>query len=89
MGRPEWDLVTVEVHCRRFAHDPDEYENFCRDYGFDVREWSGYPWLRDLRELRMITTNSCKTTPGSPGAREVLRRIEGLRTGTPLTWNIL
>ncbi|WP_216901883.1 phosphotransferase enzyme family protein [Nocardia alni] len=89
LGHPEWDLVTIEVHCRRFAHPTAEYEKFCRAYGFDIRDWSGYPWLRDLRELRMITTNAYKTSPGTPGAREVLHRIAALRTRTPIRWNIL
>ncbi|MFI5777894.1 phosphotransferase family protein [Nocardia sp. NPDC051570] len=89
LGRPEWDLVTIEVHCRRFAHPPVEYEKFCRDYGFDIRDWTGYPWLRDLRELRMITTNAYKSAPDSPSAREVLRRIQGLRERRAVTWNIL
>lgn len=89
LGQPEWDLVTVEVHCRRFAHPAVEYEKFCRYYGFDIRDWSGYPWLRDLRELRMITTNAYKTSPGTPGAREVLRRIAALRARIPVAWNIL
>ncbi|WP_024799966.1 phosphotransferase family protein [Nocardia sp. BMG51109] len=89
IGRPEWDLVTIEVHCRRFAHEPAEYDTFCHAYGFDIRDWPGYRWLRDLRELRMITTNAYKSTPGSASAREVLRRIEGLRSGSYTTWTIL
>ncbi|MCM6775841.1 aminoglycoside phosphotransferase family protein [Nocardia sp. CDC159] len=89
IGHPEWDLITIEVHCRRFAHPPIEYEKFCRDYGFDIRDWPGYPWLRDLRELRMITTNAYKSAPGSPSAREVLRRIQGLREGIEARWHIL
>jgi aminoglycoside phosphotransferase (APT) family kinase protein len=89
VGQPEWDLVTVEVHCRRFAHPAMEYEKFCRDYGFDIRDWSGYAWLRDLRELRMITTNAYKSSPGTACAREVLRRIAALRTRTSVRWHIL
>ncbi|MBF6060870.1 aminoglycoside phosphotransferase family protein [Nocardia terpenica] len=89
LGHPEWDLVTLEVHCRRFVHPPVEYDKFCRDYGIDIRDWSGYPWLRDLRELRMITTNAFKSAPGTAEAREVVRRIAGLRTGTAATWHIL
>ncbi|WP_218025898.1 aminoglycoside phosphotransferase family protein [Nocardia miyunensis] len=88
-GHPEWDLVTLEVHCRRFAHPTVEYEKFCHAYGFDIRTWSGYPWLRDLRELRMITTNAYKSAPDTACAREVLRRIAALRSGTPSRWNIL
>ncbi|MBY8862615.1 aminoglycoside phosphotransferase family protein [Nocardia sp. CA2R105] len=88
-GHPEWDLVTLEVHCRRFAHPAAEYEKFCHAYGFDIRTWPGYSWLRDLRELRMITTNAYKSAPDTPCAREVLRRIAALRAGVPSRWNIL
>ncbi|MEU1820274.1 hypothetical protein ABZ543_34620 [Streptomyces roseifaciens] len=50
----------------------------------------GYETLRDLRELRMVTTDARKThhTPGS--LAEIERRIEGLRrSDTDLPWNIL
>ncbi|MFF7938796.1 phosphotransferase family protein [Nocardia gamkensis] len=89
IGPPEWDLVTIEIHCRRFGHPAHEYEAFSRVYGFDVRDWAGYEWLRDLRELRMITTNARKCGPGSATAAEVLRRVEALRDDAPITWNIL
>jgi aminoglycoside phosphotransferase len=85
----EWDLTTVEVHCRRFNHPPAEYDEFCRRYGRDIREWSGYEWLRDVRELRMITTNARKSPPGSPAAAEVRRRLDSLRKGEESIWNIL
>ncbi|MEU4321439.1 aminoglycoside phosphotransferase family protein [Nocardia fluminea] len=89
IGQPEWDLVTVEVHCRRFEHPAIEYPEFVRRYGLDIREWSGYPWLRDVRELRMITTNARKSAPGSANADEVLRRIGALREGVAIGWNIM
>ncbi|MEV6319908.1 phosphotransferase [Nocardia sp. NPDC051787] len=89
IGPPEWDLVTIEIHCRRFGHPPHEYEAFSRVYGFDVRDWAGYEWLRDMRELRMITTNARKCGPGSATAAEVLRRVEALRHDVPIIWNIL
>lgn len=85
----EWDLTTLEVHCRRFNHPPAEYDEFCRRYGRDIREWAGYHWLRDVRELRMITTNARKSPPGSPAAAEVRRRLDSLRTGEETVWNIL
>ena len=89
LGPREWDLTTIEVHCRRFGHPPAEYDQFCQRYGRDVREWSGYPWLRDVRELRMITSNARKSPPGSPAAAEVRRRLDSLRDGRDTTWNIL
>ncbi|MCF4121277.1 aminoglycoside phosphotransferase family protein [Antribacter sp. KLBMP9083] len=89
LGPREWDLTTIEVHCRRFAHPPAEYDQFCHRYGRDVRDWAGYPWLREVRELRMITSNARKSPPGSPAAAEVRRRIDDLRDGRESTWNIL
>jgi thiamine kinase-like enzyme len=89
VGPPEWDLVTLEVHCRRFGHPATDYDQFCAQYGHDIRDWQGYPWLRDLRELRMITTNARKSSPNTPAANEVLDRIRALRSRARTTWSIL
>ena len=89
IGQPEWDLVTVEIHCRRFGHPTHEYDDFCERYGFDIRRWSGYPLLCNLRELRMITTNARKSAAGSPQAAEVHRRIAGLGEEPSKQWVIL
>lgn len=90
MGRPEWDLVTVEIHCRRFGYGPHHYTDFADAYGIDITTWPGYPVLRDIRELRMIATNARKShhTPGSMA--EVRRRIKGIREQeVGMRWNIL
>jgi hypothetical protein len=89
LGPVEWDLVTIEVHCRRFGFPPKEYDEFCTRYGRDVREWSGYETYRDLRELRMITTNARKSAPETPQAAEVKRRIARLADDHDQQWNIL
>ncbi len=89
-GAPDWDLVTIEVHCRRFGYAPAHYDDFAATYGFDIRSAPGYHVLRDIRELRMITTNARKArqTPGT--INEVRKRIAGLRHGdTELRWHIL
>lgn len=88
-GPVEWDLVTIEVHCRRFGFARSEYDEFCERYGRDVREWSGYATFRDLRELRMITTNARKSAAGSPQATEVHRRIAQLGDDPSSRWFIL
>ncbi|MFC5782757.1 phosphotransferase [Streptomyces aureus] len=89
-GQPEWDLVTVEVHCRRFGYGEAHYRAFAEVYGWDVRSWPGYAALRDLRELRMITTNARKASFQPDTLPEVLRRIRLLRTGdTDGAWSIL
>ena len=89
IGPPEWDLITVEVHCRRFNHPPQEYRDFHRRYGVDIRDWTSYTWLRDVRELRMISTNARKSLPGTAQAAEVLRRVAALRAQTSVRWHIL
>lgn len=89
-GPAEWDLTTVEIHCRRFGHPAETYEQFCRRYGRDIRQWKGFPVLRDVRELRMITTNARKASAGAPGATEVHHRIaHARRTDSEAPWSIL
>jgi hypothetical protein len=89
IGPVEWDLATIEVHCRRFGFPEQEYQNFCTRYGRDIREWDGFATMRDLRELRMVTTNARKSPPGSPQAAEVHRRIAALEANDELRWSIL
>ncbi|MGH3999788.1 MAG: phosphotransferase family protein [Pseudonocardiaceae bacterium] len=88
-GPLEWDLVTIEIHCRRFGPPQAEYDAFCERSGRDVREWSGYEITRDIRELRMIASNARKSAPGTAPAEEVRRRITHLDSGTNLRWHIL
>lgn len=78
IGPAEYDLVTIEIHCRRFSHPASTYADFCAIYGRDIRDWPGYRILREVRELRMIATNARKSDPASPGAAEVHRRISEL-----------
>jgi hypothetical protein len=90
VGQPEWDLITVEVHCRRFGYGQAHYGAFADTYGFDIVRWPGHHTLRDIRELRMITTNARKTAHSPGSLSEVERRIEGLRhEDSQLLWRIL
>ncbi|MFD7447275.1 phosphotransferase family protein [Streptomyces sp. NPDC059909] len=89
-GRREWDLATIEIHCRRFRHGAGHYQPFVDTYGFDITTWPGFTVIRDLRELRMISTNARKIAQAPHTQSEVERRIEGLRQGdTSMLWNIL
>jgi hypothetical protein len=73
----EWDLVTIEVHCRRFGFGPEEYQRFC--HCTDATFGTGLA-TRPSRTcaLRMITTNARKSPRGTPQAAEVHRRIAQL-----------
>nr|WP_228873935.1 aminoglycoside phosphotransferase family protein [Streptomyces halstedii] len=89
-GQPEWDLVTVEIHCRRFGHGERHYKAFADAYGWDVTRWSGYQTLAAIRELRMITTNARKVRHAPSTLQEVKRRVHGLRTrDKSMRWHIL
>ncbi|MFE2293715.1 phosphotransferase family protein [Streptomyces sp. NPDC059452] len=89
-GQPEWDLATVEVHCRRFGYGQAHYRAFVDNYGWDVTKCSSYSVLRDIRELRMITTNARKVRHAPDSLSEIQRRVDALmrRDGQQL-WNIL
>lgn len=90
VGYPEWDVVTVEVHCRRFGYSPDHYTRFADAYGSDIRGWHGYQTLARTRELRMVTTNARKVDHAPWSLEEVQRRIDGMRqSDAELTWRIL
>lgn len=90
VGQPEWDLVTVEVHCRRFGHGERHYAAFAEAYGWDVTHWPGYGTLAAIRELRMITTNARKVRHAPSSLAEVVQRVDGLRRQDRfLRWNIL
>jgi hypothetical protein len=58
LGPAAYDLTTLAVHCDRFAHPPGEYDAFAEAYGLDVRSLPGYGTFKEVRELRMITTNA-------------------------------
>ncbi|WP_282697625.1 phosphotransferase [Streptomyces sp. CC208A] len=89
-GQPEWDLVTVEVHCRRFGYGQAHYQTFADTYGWDITKTTGYPVLRDIRELRMISTNARKVRHAPRTLSEIQRRIDGLRRRDgQLSWSIL
>jgi thiamine kinase-like enzyme len=83
MGPREWDLVLTAMYYDSFGwHTREEYEDFVRVYGYDVRQWAGYPMLRDVRELLMVTWVMSKAAEDSWAAGETAKRIKALRAGT-------
>jgi aminoglycoside phosphotransferase (APT) family kinase protein len=82
-GPREWDLVLTAMYYDSFGwHTRQEYEDFARVYGYDVRGWAGYPALREVREFLMVTWVSQKAAAGDAwSAAEAAKRITALRTG--------
>ena len=82
VGPREWDLVLTAMYCDSFGwHTRQEYEDFARIYGYDIRRWPGYPALREVREFLMVTWIVQKAIEDAWAAAESARRITALRTG--------
>jgi hypothetical protein len=55
-GPREWDLTPVAVGSLRFDYSVDAQALLASTYGFDVTTWSGFPVLRSVRELQLVTS---------------------------------
>ena len=82
VGPREWDLVLTAMYFDSFGwHTREEYEDFARVYGYDIREWPGYPVMREVREFLMVTWVMQKAPEDAWAAAEAAKRITALRTG--------
>ncbi|MDQ3405983.1 MAG: aminoglycoside phosphotransferase family protein [Actinomycetota bacterium] len=81
VGPPEWDLTPFAVGVRRFGEPVADYAELVSGYGFDVTRWDGFSVLRELRELKLITS-VLPIMNSSPVVRpELLRRLRDARAG--------
>jgi aminoglycoside phosphotransferase (APT) family kinase protein len=82
IGPREWDLVLTAMYYDSFGwHTRQEYEDFAGAYGYDIRQWSGYPALREVREFVMVTWLIQKAAEDAQAAAESTKRIAALHTG--------
>lgn len=81
-GPREWDLVETALFYDRYDwHTREEYETFVNVYGYDIRQWPGYPVLADVRELAMVTWIVQKASENDKTAKEARKRLDAHRTG--------
>ena len=81
-GPREWDLVQTAMYFEHLGwHTAEEYETFVTVYGFDLLTWPGYPALRSIRELIMVSWLAQNASENSDVADEVHKRINDLRSG--------
>ncbi|WP_374201895.1 aminoglycoside phosphotransferase family protein [Actinokineospora sp. PR83] len=81
VGPPEWDLTPFAVGVLRFGESAADYRELCDSYGFDVTRWDGFAVLREVRELKLITS-VLPIMESSPEVRpELLRRFRDFRAG--------
>jgi aminoglycoside phosphotransferase (APT) family kinase protein len=82
IGPREWDLILTALYYERFGwHTAAEYRGLVESYGFDVMAWSGYPVMRDVRELLMVVWLADKSMSDEAAAAELTTRVRALKTG--------
>jgi hypothetical protein len=85
-GPREWDLTPAAVGRLRFNYPVDVHGQLASAYGFDVIAWGGFPVLRRLRELQLVTS-VLPVLEGNPGLREQWeRRYRSFREGHEGVW---
>jgi aminoglycoside phosphotransferase (APT) family kinase protein len=88
LGPPEWDLTPLAVGVVRFREPAGRYRELCRTYGFDVTRWAGFPVLREVRELKLITSVLPIMTSHPEVRPQLLRRLDDFRRGdTSARWS--
>lgn len=56
VGPREWDLTPAAVGALRFDYGGGLHRDLAAAYGADVTTWPGFPTLRRLRELQLVTS---------------------------------
>ncbi|WP_433393033.1 phosphotransferase [Micromonospora sp. KLBMP9576] len=78
IGPREWDLVPTAHGATRFGRPASDYQSFVDAYGVDLTAWAGWPVLRRVRELQLVTS-TIDTLAGRPDvARELAHRLRSL-----------
>lgn len=88
LGPPEWDLTPIPVGLRRFGGSRRSAAAFSRAYGFSVTGWPGYAVLREVRELKLVTSVLPILRSNPRVAPELRKRLDSVRTGdTSAGWS--
>jgi hypothetical protein len=84
-GPREIDLIPT-LQASRFGLPEHERDAFIAAYGHDIRGRSGYPVLRDIRELSTISA-LLRDAHLDPAAHDQLQvRLRSIRTGDTRQW---
>lgn len=87
-GQPEWDLGMTATEYRTAGWwTPGQYRAFVDGYGYDVTEWSGFPTVQAVHQLKMTTWIMQNVEESQDIADEFESRMKTIRDGQPSTWN--
>lgn len=88
-GHPEWDLsmTATEFVTAKWWTD-QQYAEFTSAYGYDIREWDGFPTLRATHEIKMTTWIMQNVDHSEKIRAEYETRMQTIRSGEPSgKWN--
>jgi hypothetical protein len=86
-GPREIDLIPT-LQGTRFGLSEDEREAFIAEYGRDLRTWSGYPVLHEIREMSTMSALLREDGANVAALRELHVRLRSLRTGNDQQWTV-
>ncbi len=81
IGPREWDLTPIAHGAERFGRPPEDYQAFAAEYGFDITGWAGWPVLRDVRELQLVTSVLDNITGRPDVAEQLALRLNSILKG--------
>jgi hypothetical protein len=89
IGPREWDLIHTYHGHRRFGLNQQDVDDFARAYGHDLRDWSGYEDLMQIRDLYAVAVH-IRNAPNDPFSHDELpRRLHSLMQGEHWTrWHL-
>ena len=85
-GPREVDLVPTAVGQLRLRRPAQVKHDLVEAYGFDVTTWSGWPVLRRLRELKLVTSALPMLASQPAIAARWRQRMRSLRDGDDRSW---
>lgn len=81
-GHPEWDLsMTATEYVTAGWWTAEQYAEFVKAYGYDVRDWDGFSTLRATHEIKMTTWIMQNVNHSDDIAAEYKARMHTIRTG--------
>ncbi|MEU4841754.1 phosphotransferase enzyme family protein [Nocardia testacea] len=80
-GPAEWDLAKTAAETSMGMIGKRDYAAFVEAYGYDVTEWSGWPIMQGIQQVKMVSWLA-QNVEHSPEIRaEYEKRIDTIRTG--------
>ncbi len=78
-------MTATEDHTAGWCSS-EQYRAFVAAYGFDVTQWSGFPTIEEVHQLKMTTWIMQNIEESEEIAEEHESRMRTIRDGKPSTW---